>query len=116
MTNNLLLGVKGHVFNAEFDNGNSGTAKVIDFTGGSLQKVTLTGACAFTLTPPSGPSWVQLRCIAGAGAGQPTFATTVNWFESATPPLTALVATKVTIFSFFYDGAAWYGSGGRYNP
>jgi hypothetical protein len=102
------------LFNGEFDNGNSGAAKTIDFTTGSLQKVVLTAVCAFTLIPPTLPGYFQLKLQAGAGAGQPTFATQVNWFEATTPPTVSLVLNKFSILSLYYDGANWFGSGGRY--
>lgn len=104
------------VFEAEVDDGNSGTAKTIDFSKGNVHKLTLTGACAITLGAPAGPGYFQIRCIAGSGAGQVSFSTTVLWFEAAGVPTTSTAAGKVTIYSLYYDGAAWYGSGGRYSP
>lgn len=104
------------LFENEIDNGNSGTSKTIDCSKGNAHKLTLTGACSITLTAPPAPGFFQIRCIAGGGAGQVSFATAVNWFESASVPTTSTTSTKVTIYSLYYDGAAWYGSGGRYNP
>lgn len=99
---------------AEKDNGSSGAASTIDFKTSDLQKQFLTGACAYTLVPPSQPGKVQLKLTAATGAGQPTFTNTINWFEASAPPAVNLTVGKFSIFSFYYDGANWFGSGGRY--
>jgi hypothetical protein len=111
---NNVVTQQNYGYVAEVDNGNSGTAKTIDFTTGTLQKVSLTGTCAFTLTAPTLPGYVQLKMTAASGVGQPTFTNTINWFEASTPPTINLTIGKISMYSLFWDGANWLGSGGRF--
>lgn len=99
---------------AEVDNGSPSTTATVSFATGSLQKLTVAGSLAITLVPTAYPGYVQLRLIAGVGASQPTWNTPVNWFEASVAPTISVVSGKNTILSFYWDGAAWYGSGGRF--
>lgn len=65
---------------AEYDNGNSGTSKTIDFVNGHNQKITLTGDCTLTITPPAStaPGYMTLRVIQDAtGSRALTFSSVV---------------------------------------
>lgn len=106
-------GRQNELANVENNSGNSAASLTIGFGSGSLQRLTLIGACALTLQAP-GVGYYQLRMTAGSGAAAPTFATPVNWFEASVPPAVNLTSGKNTILSFYYDGTAWYGSGGRF--
>ena len=98
-------------FNTEYDNGNSGAAKTIDFNNGQKQKVTFTGNCALTLTFPSGVGNYVLR---GIGDGTTR---TITWpgtakFVGGIAPLAPL-GGGTAIYTVYYDGAAAHISGGR---
>lgn len=112
LQNNALLGLKTARFNGEYDAGNSGTSKTIDFANGSLQKVALNGACTFTLNFP-GVGRYQLKIVAASGAGAVTWPT-IKWFNSATAPTISTTLNNESILSFYYDGTTIYGSGGGF--
>lgn len=96
-------------FDAEVDNGNSGTAKTIDWTAGNKQKITLTGNCTFTFTAPSGPANLILRLIQdGTGSKTVTWPATVKWPEGTAPTLST-AASSVDIVSFYWDGTNYHG-------
>src|SRR5665213_2306110 len=69
----------------EFDNGNSGASKTINFNNGNQQKLTLTANTTLTFTAPTaGVTAIRLRIIQGAGGPW-----TITWPTSgSTPPLT----------------------------
>lgn len=88
--------------------GNTGTAKTIDLTNGTVQTATLTGNCTFTMpTPTAGKSFV-LYLKTGAGSFTATF-TSVKWPTAGAPTITT-TASKMDILTFFADGTNWYGS------
>ena len=88
--------------------GNSGTSKTLDLTNGTVQTVTMTGNCTFTMpTAAAGKSFV-LIVSSGAGSFTGTF-TSVKWPSNTAPTLTT-TATRWDILSFFSDGTNWYGS------
>lgn len=98
-------------FNIEYDNGNSGAAKTIDFNNGQKQKVTFTGNCTLTLAFPSGVGNYVLRGL-GDGTGY-----TVTWpgtakFVGGIAPLAPL-GGGTAIYTVYYDGAVAHISGGR---
>ena len=90
--------------------GNTGTAKTIDLTSGTVQTATLTGNCTFTMpTATAGKSFV-LILNTGSSAYTATF-TSVKWPNNTAPVATAgSSTTRYDIFSFFADGTNWYGS------
>lgn len=90
-------------FSGEVDNSNSGAAKTINWTAGNKQKITLTGACAFTFTAPTGPCNLVLRVIANGTAYTPTWPNTVKWPGGTAPTLTSTNA-KWDVLAFYYDG------------
>lgn len=88
--------------------GNTGTAKTIDLTSGTVQTATLTGNCTFTMpTATAGKSCVLLLKT-GAGGFTATF-TGAKWASAGAPTITA-AASKMDILTFVADGASWYGS------
>lgn len=96
---------------AEYDNGNSGTTKTIDWaTNGPLQKVTRTGNCTYTLTAPSVPSTLVLKFIHETGTST---AYTVTYSPTVKNPSgTAFSFTNTTaaidIVTFYWDGTSYY--------
>jgi len=65
---------------AEYDNGNSGSTKTIDWNNGNYQKVTMTDDCTFTFTAPTGKvGTMRLKLIQdGTGEHAATLPATVR--------------------------------------
>jgi len=88
--------------------GNSGTAQTLLLTNGTVQTVTMTGNCTFTMpTATAGKSFI-LIVSTGAGGFTGTF-TSVKWPSNTAPTLTT-TATRWDILTFFADGTNWYGT------
>jgi hypothetical protein len=88
--------------------GNSSTSQTLALTNGTVQTVTLTGNCTFTMpTATAGKSFV-LIVSTGAGSFTGTF-TSVKWPSNAAPTLTT-TASRWDILTFFADGTNWYGT------
>jgi len=88
--------------------GNSSTAKTIDLTNGTVQTVTMTGNCTFTMpTATAGKSFI-LIISTGAGGFTGTF-TSVKWPSGTAPTLTT-TASRWDILTFVADGTNWYGN------
>lgn len=106
-------GVIGTLFGTtEYDAGNSGTSKTIDFANGQNQKLTLTGNVSITLSNPVAGQTSKLRIVQGASAYTVTFSTTVKW-----PGGTAYTASStngdIDIVTLYYDGSTWYGQAAK---
>lgn len=98
-------------FNTEYNAGNSGTTKTIDFNNGQKQKLTFTGNCTITFAFPTGVGNYVLR---GIGDGTTR---TVTWpagskYPNAVGPLAPLTS-GTAIYSIYYDGAVAHISGTR---
>jgi hypothetical protein len=88
--------------------GNSGTAQTLSLTNGTVQTVTMTGNCTFTMpTATAGKSFILIAAT-GAGGFTGTF-TSVKWSGGTAPTLTT-TASRWDVISFFADGTNWYGS------
>lgn len=88
--------------------GNSSTSKTIDLTSGTVQTVTMTGNCTFTMpTATAGRSFI-LIVNTGAGGFTGTF-TSVKWPSNTAPTLTT-TASRWDILTFVADGTNWYGN------
>jgi hypothetical protein len=88
--------------------GNTGTAKTIDLTSGTVQTATLTGNCTFTMpTATAGKSFVLILST-GAGSFTATF-TSVKWPSNTAPTITT-TASRWDILTFVSDGTNWYGN------
>ncbi|WP_440233632.1 hypothetical protein, partial [Escherichia coli] len=74
-SNEAVTGIKTIGFYAEYDNGNSGTAKTVTLTNGQKQKMALTGNVTITVDATGcAPGSYQLRLIQDA-----TGSRTVTW-------------------------------------
>lgn len=105
---NFTAGVsfgKTAYFGAEHDYGSSGSSLTIDFSTYQHVKVTLSAACTFTFTAPSGPTIVTIKFVNG-GAFTPTWPT-IKWAGGAQPTWTA---SGTDIISLYYDGTNYYGA------
>lgn len=94
-------------FAGEFDNGDSGSAKTIDFATGNKQKVVLTADTTLTITGLDEVAHVQLRIIEnGAGDHNITFVglNAARWLGAVAQPDHNRAAGGETILSIFFDG------------
>jgi len=97
-------------FDAEYDNGNSGSSKTINWNNGQKQKITLTDNCTFTFTAPtSGIGVFRLKLIQdGTGSRTVTWPANVKW-PNSTPPTLTTTANAYDIIAFDYDGTNYNG-------
>lgn len=103
-------------FAAEYDNGNSGTAKTIDWNNGQNQKIVLNGICTFTFTAPT----VTGTCVLKLKMTYPdttsratTWPATVKWLDN-TQPTHSYSTTKLDLFAFYWDGTNYLGQMGAF--
>lgn len=95
----------------ETDNGDSGSADVIDWSLGNNQRSTLTGNVSFTFVPPGGPAHLALRMVQDAsGSHTASWPVEVEW-DGGVEPTWDTTAGIVSIASFYYDGTGYYGTG-----
>jgi hypothetical protein len=88
--------------------GNSSTAQTLLLTNGTVQTVTLTGNCTFTMpTATAGKSFI-LIISTGSGGFTATF-TSVKWPSNTAPTITT-TASRWDILTFVTDGTNWYGN------
>jgi len=96
-------------FASEYDNGNSGASKTIDWGNGQQQKLTLTANCTLTFTAPDGPGTFSIRLIQDAtGSRTVTWPATVKW-PGGTAPTLSTAANAEDIIAFKYNGTNYYG-------
>lgn len=90
--------------------GNSGTSQTLALTNGTVQTVTMTGNCTFTMpTATAGKSFILIAVQDGTGSRTATF-TSVKWAGGTAPTLTTTATTGRDIFAFVADGTNWYGT------
>jgi len=96
-------------FAVEFDNGNSGNAKTIDWGKSNKQTIAMTDDCTFTFTAPESKGNMLLK-VTTANSKVITFPGTVKW-PGGTKPTASTGATDVDIYAFYFDGTNYYGNG-----
>jgi hypothetical protein len=90
--------------------GNSSTSQTLALTNGTVQTVTMTGNCTFTMpTNVAGKSFILIATQDATGSRTATF-TSVKWAAGTAPTLTTTATTGRDIFTFFADGTNWYGT------
>lgn len=108
MGNNNVSGAKTVGFNAEYDNGNSGTAATITMTNGQKQKITLTGNATLTVSFTSAPvgNYVLRLIQDGTGSRTVTWSglSATRWLGATSAPAINSTASSETIVSIYYDG------------
>ena len=111
LDNNDIGGIKTASFEAEYDAGNSGTTKTIDWNNGLKQKLTLTGNVTVSFTAPPGPSsGLVLKIVQAAGSSYTvTWPAAAEWPASSAPTMTSSFS-RHDLYLFYYDGATFYGS------
>lgn len=91
---------------------NSGSSRTLNAR--SLQSITLSENCTFTLPPSEGNSGrgITLMLKTGSGGNSATFTSAdgaIKWPNGVSPTVTQ-AANKMDIFCFMADGTNWYGS------
>jgi len=90
--------------------GNSGTSKTLSLADGTVQTVTMTGNCTFTMpTATAGKSFVLICTQDGTGSRTAVF-TSVKFPNGAAPTLTTTATTGVDILTFVANGTSWFGT------
>jgi len=90
--------------------GNSSTTQTLSLTNGTVQTVTLTGNCTFTMpTATAGKSFILILVQDGTGSRTATF-TSVKFVGGVAPTLTTTATTGRDILTFVADGTNWYGT------
>ena len=88
--------------------GNSSTTQTLALTNGTVQTVTLTGNCTFTM--PTATAGKSFRLVLNTGAGNLTATFTgVKWPANTAPTITT-TASRYDIITFVADGSSWFGS------
>ena len=96
-------------FLEEYEIGNSGAAKEINWLNGNNQKITLTDDCTVTMLPiPNGVSRLQLKVIQGlsvheAGGNNIVFPDNVI-FPAGSFDFTSATQGQICIVTLYYDG------------
>ena len=89
---------------AEYDNGNSGSAATIDFAAnGKHQKITLTDDCDLTITPPVSPGEVILKVVQ-SGVGGFSFTWPANHYGPGGAITTGAAVGNSDILRGYFDG------------
>lgn len=91
-------------FSSQYDAGNSGTSKTIDFANGQKQKLTLNGNCTVTLSFPGVGNYQLILTQDGTGSRTVTWSGVSRYVGSASAPSINGTASASTLVSFYYDG------------
>jgi hypothetical protein len=90
--------------------GNSGTSQTLSLTNGTVQTVTMTGNCTFTMpTATAGKSFILIATQDGTGSRTAVF-TSVKFASGTAPTLTTTATTGVDILTFVANGTSWFGT------
>ena len=90
--------------------GNSGTSQTLSLTNGTVQTVTMTGNCTFTMpTATAGKSFI-LICTQDATGSRTAVFTSVKFPSGTAPTLTVTATTGVDILTFVANGTSWFGT------
>lgn len=102
-----ITGALGIGYSAEYDNGNSGAAKTIDWANGSQQRVTLNANTTLTVNTPTYAGFYQLRLVQdGTGSRTVTWSglTSTRWLGATAAPSPNTAANGETIVTIYYNG------------
>lgn len=102
---------------SQYDAGNSGSSKTIDWSNAPAQLLSMTASCTLTFSnPKSGAAYVLRVLQGGSGSYTITWPATVRWPSDTAPTLTTTVGDG-DLINFFWDGTNYYGSIAKgYNP
>jgi hypothetical protein len=97
---------------AEYDAGNSGASKTIDFANGYAQKLTMTASCTLTMSTLTSGSTSVIRLVqGGAGSYTMTWPASVKWNGGVVPTLSTAIGA-IDLATFYCDGTTFYGTFG----
>lgn len=101
--------VEGITFgvDSEYDNGNSGATKTIDWGNGAFQKITMTAACTLTFTAPPLKGRYQLKFIQDATGSRVVTHPTILTAAAAGVTLST-GANDVDIVTYYWDGTNYH--------
>lgn len=103
--------LKNATFYGEYDNGNSGASKTIDWNNGQKQKLTLTESCSIDFSNLNkGSAHMQLKLIHAGSSYVPTLPATIRW-PGGTLPTWSATDGCVDIVNLFYDGSNYWANG-----
>lgn len=106
--NTALTQAKTISWNAEYDNGNSGTSKTITLANGAKQKITLNGNATLTISfSGAGIGMYQIRLIQDATGSRSVVWSGLSasrWLGWASAPDINAAANGESILTIFYDG------------
>jgi hypothetical protein len=88
--------------------GNSSTTQTLVLTNGTVQTVTLTANCTFTM--PTVTAGKSFMLFLNTGAGNLTATFTGVKFPANTAPTITTTASRTDIITFAADASTWYGS------
>lgn len=86
--------------------GNSGANKTLSLSTGSVQTVTLSASCTFTM--PTATAGASITLILTQGSNYTATFTGVKWPGGTAPTITA-TANAIDVLVFVSDGTNWYG-------
>lgn len=102
------LTVNGQGVVAQHDAGNLTGASAIDWNNGNAQKGTLTGNATLTLSNGvAGATYLLRLAQDGTGSRVVTWPAAVHWPSGTAPTLTT-TASKVDVFTFYYNGSVYF--------
>ena len=99
----LLVGL----FQPEFDNGNSGATKTIDWASGQNQKITLTANCVLTLPSITGTGRFQIKFIQDSVGGRAVTFSGQTVKNPSSFDFSTGTANQECIATFYWDGAKY---------
>lgn len=101
----------GVAYTEEYDAGDSGVIKIIDWNDGNNQKITLTADCSLPFNDPPGPAHLVLKMVQDGGGGNaPTWPGSLLWQDNIEPAWSD-GGGDINILSIYYDGTNYYGTG-----
>lgn len=105
------LKIGGHTYIVQYDAGNSGAAKTIDWQNGNEQILTLTADCTLTFTNgKAGGRYVILFTQDGVGGWLVTWPAGTVWSGGIEAILDADPA-GLSLVAFYYNGTNWVAAG-----
>lgn len=90
-------------FVGEFDNGNSGATKTIDWSKGDRQLVTMSASCTFSFSNPVKGQTLTLRVVENGTGGYTITLPTLKW-PAGTVGSPTTTANAINLYIFYYDG------------
>lgn len=109
-TAGVALAVTGHIATALYAGGTVGGTVAVNFNNGNRQAFTLSGAVTFTFSNGVAGSTYTLEVVQDATGGRVyTWPASVKW-EGGVAPTHSTAASKIDLFTFFYDGTYYLGT------